>query len=881
MKKIYHIVEYFKIFLNFCQSVKLCFLLIVLISFNDVYGQTKGVTSIPITDFVKEKSQYYSFKSNEIVSDEILLKAGWNLISLDVIPKDAGIKKLFANLKQNNLELVIGFEEGNKIYDVENPDWLNTLNALKIGAGYWVKVKEDDLLIVYGEEILDGYRKALNPGWNLISYIPKESDALQMYLKDVIDNENLLVLTGYQVEERFFVVKEAEQENTLLSLHNGEGYWLKVNKIEEEKNPCIREQAFNLYFCGQMDTVLLVAPDGFTYDWGDGNSSQSITISDEGDYVVTLSKDSCKQDFIYRVDVFSNCFDPCNTIFGCTDENACNYDSAVNCDNGSCIFESACDADACTNGGIYTWDTTNCECALVTVTVVGCTDPSACNYDAAANCNDASCIFESACDADACTNGGIYTWDSNCTCSLTIATVFGCTDPSACNYDSAANCNDGSCILESACDADVCTNGGIYTWDFATCECALVTVTVVGCTDPTATNYDLIANCNDGCIYNNPGCLDPCAPNYDSTADMDDGSCEGYDMTCNTDCTLGDLSEWDADSCECVTVVIVFGCTTDENACNYDPMANCSSECDFTSCVGCTDPSACNYNPSATIDNGTCELPDGCTDNNACNYDAVANCDDGTCDYGCDDSCDSLALVALYNSTDGPNWINTWDLSQPVSEWYGITLDNGGCRVTEINLVENRLSGSIPSELGNLSSLESLDLSYNQLNGSIPSELSNLSSLKGLDLSYNQLSGSIPPDLGNLSNLVDLWLLFNELSGSIPSELGNLASLDFLNISNNQLSGCYPESLCDLNIDITSSSSGFNNNLNLPDEGSATGFLAFCNQDSEYYPCAYCQDINACNYDPNAMERDDSLCQYPNIDPCWDNMTWDANCECN
>jgi hypothetical protein len=46
---------------------------------------------------------------------------------------------------------------------------------------------------------------------------------------------------------------------------------------------------------------------------------------------------------------------------------------------------------------------------------------------------------------------------------------------------------------------------------------------------------------------------------------------------------------------------------------------------------GCTDPTACNYNSAATVDDGSCNLPDGCTDPLATNYNAAALCDDGSC----------------------------------------------------------------------------------------------------------------------------------------------------------------------------------------------------------------------------------------------------------
>ena len=64
-----------------------------------------------------------------------------------------------------------------------------------------------------------------------------------------------------------------------------------------------------------------------------------------------------------------------------------------------------------------------------------------------------------------------------------------------------------------------------------------------------------------------------------------------------------------------------------------------------------------------------------------------------------------------------------------------------------------------------------------ELTGSIPPEVGNLSSLAGLPLFDNELTGSIPPEVGNLSNLAALLLFDNELTGSIPSKVGNLSHL--------------------------------------------------------------------------------------------------------
>ena len=157
---------------------------------------------------------------------------------------------------------------------------------------------------------------------------------------------------------------------------------------------------------------------------------------------------------------------------------------------------------------------------------------------------------------------------------------------------------------------------------------------------------------------------------------------------------------------------------------------------------------------------------------------------------------DRLALVALYNATDGANWTNNtnWLTNEAISEWHGVETDEDG-RVRELNLNANKLSGEIPEELGGLTDLQELWLSHNELSGEIPTELGNLTNLEWLDLSKNELSGEIPAELGNLTSLTLLFLHENELSGEIPTELGSLTSLKRLYLTQNMLSGAIPVAL--------------------------------------------------------------------------------------
>ncbi len=322
--------------------------------------------------------------------------------------------------------------------------------------------------------------------------------------------------------------------------------------------------------------------------------------------------------------------------WGCTDPGASNYNPDATCDNGNCLY-----------------------------VFPGCTDPLANNYDPLATEDDGSCTYDitellyidTECDLN-CNDtlawynaivyfdnigntpitgfciewdiigfsqeiiecfegellpgegmileigpitsdggGGVVirllelngeetdiTWFQPTSCyQQALATcIYGCTDPDASNYDPVAEWDDGSCEYN-----------------------------IYGCTDVTALNYNPDANVDDGsCVYDVFGCTDPSANNYNPLATINDGSCT-YD---------------------------ILGCT-DPNALNYNPTANIDDgSCEYP-VPGCTDPIAVNYNPFATVDDGSCTYLAGCTDPEALNYNSLAILDDGSCVYPPED-CD-------------------------------------------------------------------------------------------------------------------------------------------------------------------------------------------------------------------------------------------------
>ena len=195
------------------------------------------------------------------------------------------------------------------------------------------------------------------------------------------------------------------------------------------------------------------------------------------------------------------------------------------------------------NSGDYEFTTTGL-CSL------GCTNATACNYDATAIADDGSCEY--------CSCGG--------TC--------GCTNPNACNYNAQATIDDGSCMnslfVSASADTMVCLGQSVQLWGFSTANAAsymwmgmgmVISTTPVATFTPTGNGvYELIVTDANGCT--------------------------GSD----------------------VVMINVFQCVSgcmDLAACNFDPNANYSTGCDY-SCFGCTNADAMNYDATASIDNGSC-----------------------------------------------------------------------------------------------------------------------------------------------------------------------------------------------------------------------------------------------------------------------------------
>jgi len=371
-------------------------------------------------------------------------------------------------------------------------------------------------------------------------------------------------------------------------------------------------------------------------------------------------------------------------VYGCTNPAATNYNQAANAEDGSCIIEGCTDASATNYNPAATIDNGSCTycngagSALASLYI--CTfsngnqvelqivDDQGNEVYYATGLNNGAIIYASLClqpgvcyTANMINNTGPFGWyngyfwvnagggqiiNAHPAANAQFATVqfsidgtcgpvFGCTDPTALNYNAEANMEDGSCVYPT-----------------------------VGCTDSTAVNFDPLAGVDNGtCIYMND-CLGSLTQ-FVLTPGIfaNEASYIIYDEIGNTIAAgTGATSEYGClmDGCYTVAMFDSFGDGWDGGG-FLDVVINGITTNTFSLGAGLSSGTA-----FFGVNAQGCEpVISGCTDPSALNYNALANEDDGSCEYPLD--CDQN-LVTIQISTS--NWGSeiVWSLLDAAGE---------------------------------------------------------------------------------------------------------------------------------------------------------------------------------------------------------------------
>ena len=371
-----------------------------------------------------------------------------------------------------------------------------------------------------------------------------------------------------------------------------------------------------------------------------------------------------------------------NEIPGCQDVNACNYNASATDSDGSCILPMGCESCSGETDGTGTTIANDSDGDGVCDAdeIAGCQDSNACNFNAAATDSDDSCVFPEGCETcsgETDGSGVIVPNDDDGDSICNADEIAGCQDSNACNYNAAATDSDDSCVYADG-NCEVCDgNGGVAVLDDdgdGVCN----DDEIPGCTDETACNYDTTATeLDDSCVFADepceicndeggvtlqdidgdgvcdgdevPGCTVWFACNFDVTATDDDGSCVFADDPCEICNEDGGVTLQDADGDGVCDDDEVIGCQ-DATACNYNASATDEGVCEFaTGCDSCSDSEA-NDGTGTVVDgdaddDGVCDADEilGCTDPLACNYDSTptTDTDNSLCLYP--EACDTCS----------------------------------------------------------------------------------------------------------------------------------------------------------------------------------------------------------------------------------------------
>ena len=511
------------------------------------------------------------------------------------------------------------------------------------------------------------------------------------------------------------------------------------------------------YMNGQ-ETAFPAMGDDATTDEIDGLVTNQeflwIYTLDNGDqyYLTSFPHQGYTFNGIYYIEGFE--YEPvnCSDVFGCLDEQANNYNSAANVDDGSCTYD-----------------------------VTGCTDEGANNYNSAANVDDGSCSYDG----------------NNC----------GCTDPNYLEYYTQgyfANCSNNSC--ESPAQ-----NAGLSSSSFNQPLNTSINLTlgleINNLFIPNGTQVAAFYDLNqDGVINTNP-LVTSSGQVYYECVGLTDYETSFFAMAIWGDDPLTEEVDGVPNDAENLLFALL---TPDQSVVLFDIIPDqftyspnglyAINEINLSPLIsGCTNIDYCNYNMYATIDDGSCSGSYGCMEEMYVDYDPSASCHEANL---CDESWYDVFVVSEaqneeLNSTITEMEIMMSDANATISSMTGM--------VDELTLMNEEMSSDLSASQAQNEELNStiteMEIMMSDANATISSMTDMVDDMTLMIAEMNIRIGDLEYENDSLNNLllasqnelalsnstvdslmvtIDVMALDYENMSSVNDSLSNPISIDLL-----------------------------------------------------------------------------------------------------
>ncbi|MFA6456306.1 MAG: FlgD immunoglobulin-like domain containing protein [Bacteroidota bacterium] len=185
--------------------------------------------SLPIGSIWAAPQTFGTFILSKEQHMTLPLNTGWNLISWNVDTQIDSTTVLLSPIL-SQLKVALGFEQGGLTFDPAIPSEFNTLKSMDHFHGFWLKMTSATALDVIGTPVDMQSPIFLESGFNLVSYLPQQSDSTAHALASVMNHTS--VVLGFDGGGLTYDPSIPSEFNTLHVLNPGFGYWIKTTSPE-------------------------------------------------------------------------------------------------------------------------------------------------------------------------------------------------------------------------------------------------------------------------------------------------------------------------------------------------------------------------------------------------------------------------------------------------------------------------------------------------------------------------------------------------------------------------------------------------------------------------------------------------------------------------